>query len=101
MLDGFQQAEDNLAALRILESESEDQHRATAASLRAWQMFNQRYQGGLELYLQVVVAQTTTLSNQRNDIDLMRRQLQAIVLLVKAVGGGHNNCHDPEPGTHR
>ena len=87
-LQAFQQVEDNLAALRILQKESDQQHHATDASLRTLETFQQRYEGGLELYLQVVVAQTTALANQRNDIDLMRRQLDASVLLIKALGGG-------------
>jgi outer membrane protein TolC len=38
--------------------------------------------------LQVVTSQTTALANERNDIDLMRRRLEANVLLIKAAGGG-------------
>ncbi len=88
VLQGFQQVEDTLTALRVLQTESENQQRATAASLRALKAFNERYEGGLELYLQVVVAQTTALGNQRNDIDITQRQLDASVLLIKALGGG-------------
>jgi NodT family efflux transporter outer membrane factor (OMF) lipoprotein len=84
----FQQVEDNLAALRILETERKQQNRATAASLESLDTFQARYEGGLELYLQVVASQTTALANQRNDIDLERRQLDASVLLIKALGGG-------------
>jgi NodT family efflux transporter outer membrane factor (OMF) lipoprotein len=87
-LTAFQQVEDNLAALRILESESEQQHRATTAALQSLQIFQERYAGGLDLYLEVVTSQTTTLADQRNEIDIMRRQLDASVLLIKAVGGG-------------
>jgi NodT family efflux transporter outer membrane factor (OMF) lipoprotein len=87
-LQAFQQVEDNLAALRILETERKQQDRATATSLESLDTFQARYEGGLELYLQVVTSQTTALANQRNDIDLMRRQLDASVLLIKALGGG-------------
>jgi outer membrane protein TolC len=89
-LQAFQQVEDNLSALRILQTEKEQQHRATAASLASLDTFQERYEGGLELYLQVITSQTTALANQRNDIDLMRRQLDASVLLIKALGGGWN-----------
>jgi outer membrane protein TolC len=47
-----------------------------------------RYAGGVDTYLQVVTSQTTALSNEQNDIDIRRRQLDASVLLIKAVGGG-------------
>lgn len=89
-LQAFQQVEDNLAALQLLNTEREQQHRATAASLQSLDTFEARYKGGVELYLDVVVSQTEALSNQRNDIELMRRQLDANVLLIKALGGGWN-----------
>jgi NodT family efflux transporter outer membrane factor (OMF) lipoprotein len=87
-LTAFQQVEDNLAALRILQTESEQQHRATTAALQSLQTFEQRYEGGLDLYLEVITSQTTALGDQRNDIDIERRQLDASVLLIKALGGG-------------
>ena len=89
-LTAFQQVEDNLVALRVLNQEAEHQHQATLAAESAEQIFNNRYVGGLDTYLQVVTAQTTALSNERNDIDIMRRQMDASVLLVKALGGGWN-----------
>jgi NodT family efflux transporter outer membrane factor (OMF) lipoprotein len=89
-LTAFQQVEDNLVALRVLNQEADHQHQATAAAESAEQIFNNRYVGGLDTYLQVVTAQTTALSNERNDIDIMRRQMDASVLLIKALGGGWN-----------
>lgn len=96
VLTGFQQVEDNLAAIRILQDETTNQHEATEASQRALTTFTQRYEGGLELYLQVIVAQTTALQNQRNDITLMQRQLDASVLLIKALGGGWSTQQLPK-----
>jgi outer membrane protein TolC len=87
-LQAFQQVEDNLGALRILQTETEQQHHATTEALASLDIFQARYEGGLELYLQVITSQTTALANQRNDIELMRRQLDASVLLIKALGGG-------------
>ncbi len=89
-LNAFQQVEDNLAALRVLNQEAEHQHKATLAAQSAEQIFNNRYVGGLDTYLQVVTAQTTALNNERNEIDIMRRQMDASVLLIKALGGGWN-----------
>jgi NodT family efflux transporter outer membrane factor (OMF) lipoprotein len=86
-LSAFQQVEDNLAALRILQTESGQQHHATTAALQSLQIFEQRYAGGLDLYLQVITSQTTALADQRNEIDITRRQLDASVLLIKALGG--------------
>jgi NodT family efflux transporter outer membrane factor (OMF) lipoprotein len=87
-LTAFQQVEDNLAALRILEQEGAEQQRAVASAEESLQLFTNRYRGGVDNYLQVIIAQTTTLQNQRNDIDILRRRMDASVLLVKAIGGG-------------
>jgi NodT family efflux transporter outer membrane factor (OMF) lipoprotein len=89
-LTAFQQVEDNLAVLRILAGESQQQHNATAAAEETLRIFMNRYSGGIDTYLQVVTSQTTALSNEQNDIDIRRRQLDASVLLIKALGGDWN-----------
>jgi NodT family efflux transporter outer membrane factor (OMF) lipoprotein len=89
-LTAFQQVEDNLAVLRILAGESQQQHSATAAAEETLRIFMNRYAGGIDTYLQVVTSQTTALSNEQNDIDIRRRQLVASVLLIKALGGDWN-----------
>lgn len=95
-LTAFQQVEDNLTALRVLNAEAAHQHQATQAAQSAQQIFNNRYVGGIDTYLQVVTAQTTALINERNDIDIMRRQMDASVLLIKALGGGWNTTQLPK-----
>ncbi|MEO6910648.1 MAG: efflux transporter outer membrane subunit [Edaphobacter sp.] len=95
-LTAFQQVEDNLAALRVLRQEAEYQRQATLSAQSAQQIFNNRYVGGIDTYLQVVTAQTTALTNERNDIDIMRRQMNASVLLIKALGGGWNAASLPK-----
>ncbi len=87
-LTAFQQVEDNLAALRVLEKEAQQQRQATASAQESLSLFQTRYEGGVDTYLQVVTWQTAALQNQRADIDLMRRRLDASVLLIKALGGG-------------
>ncbi|MDW5265853.1 MULTISPECIES: efflux transporter outer membrane subunit [Acidobacteriaceae] len=95
-LTAFQQVEDNLTALRVLNAEAAHQHQATQSAQSAQQIFNNRYVGGIDTYLQVVTAQTTALINERNDIDIMRRQMDASVLLIKALGGGWNTTNLPK-----
>ena len=87
-LTAFQQVEDNLAALRILDQESSQQRAAVQSAEEALQLFNNRYQGGVDSYLQVITAQTTALTNERTEIDILRRRMDASVLLIKALGGG-------------
>ena len=94
-LTAFQQVEDNLAALRVLEREAQEQHAATAAAEHSLQLFNDRYEGGVDTYLQVITWQTAALNNERNDILIQQRRLQASVLLIKALGGGWNASSIP------
>jgi NodT family efflux transporter outer membrane factor (OMF) lipoprotein len=94
-LTAFQEVEDNLAALRILEKEAQQQREATVSAEESLQLFTNRYEGGVDNYLQVITAQTVLLTNQRNDIDIQRRRMDASVLLVKAVGGGWDTSQLP------
>jgi NodT family efflux transporter outer membrane factor (OMF) lipoprotein len=95
-LTALQQVEDNLAALRILEQEARQQQEATASAQESLQIFNERYIGGADPYLQVLTAQTTALQNERNDVDILRRRMDASVLLIKALGGGWNASQLPQ-----
>jgi PAS domain S-box-containing protein len=87
-LTALQQVEDNLAALRILEQEAQQQKDATVSAQESLQVFTDRYIGGADPYLQVLTAQTIALQNERNDVDILRRRMDASVLLIKALGGG-------------
>jgi outer membrane protein TolC len=89
-LAAFQQVDDNLAALRILEAEAGQQHRAVVSAQESLQLFTNRYKGGVDTYLQVVTSQTAALANERNETDIQRRRMDATVLLIKALGGGWN-----------
>jgi NodT family efflux transporter outer membrane factor (OMF) lipoprotein len=94
-LTAFQQVEDNLAALHALETESHQQRAATESAQQSLDLFNTRYEGGVDTYLQVVTAQTIALQNQRNEIEIMRRRLEASILLIKALGGGWTTAQLP------
>ena len=54
------------------------------------------YKGGVDTYLQVITAQTIEFANERNAIDILRRRLDASVLLVKALGGGWDVSNLPQ-----
>jgi NodT family efflux transporter outer membrane factor (OMF) lipoprotein len=90
VLTGFQEVEDNLAALRILAEEAEVQNAAVQAAERSLEISNDRYQGGIVAYLEVLTAQSALLANQRTAVDLLQRRMTASVLLIKALGGGWN-----------
>jgi NodT family efflux transporter outer membrane factor (OMF) lipoprotein len=95
-LAAFQEVEDNLAALRELDTEAQQQHVATDSAQQSLDLFQTRYEGGVDTYLQVITWQESALFNERNDIDIMRRRLEASVLLIKALGGGWNTSRLPQ-----
>jgi NodT family efflux transporter outer membrane factor (OMF) lipoprotein len=95
LLSAFQQVEDNLAALRILEQESAKQQQAVQSAERSLALSTNRYKGGLVTYLEVITAQSTALSNQRTAVDILTRRMNSSVLLIKALGGGWNAASLP------
>jgi NodT family efflux transporter outer membrane factor (OMF) lipoprotein len=88
ILVAFQEVEDNLAALRILEQEAETQNGAVAAAEHSLSLSVTRYKGGVTNYLEVTTAQTAALADEVTAVNLLSRRLSASVLLIKAIGGG-------------
>jgi multidrug efflux system outer membrane protein len=88
VLIAFQDAEDQLAALRILSGEAQSELDAVADAQRAEEIAMNRYKSGLVGYLDVLVAQTTLLSNQRTVAQISGQRMVATVVFVKALGGG-------------
>ena len=88
VLTGFQQVEDNIAALRILESEAQVQAEAVKAAQQTVAVFTNQYKAGIVNYLAVIVAQTAALTNERAAITIRGNRFNAAVLLIKALGGG-------------
>jgi NodT family efflux transporter outer membrane factor (OMF) lipoprotein len=88
VLVAFQGVEDNLAALRILEAEAEQQGKAVQAAKTTLLLALNRYQGGVTTYLEVITAQSAALTATRTAVDLLTRRMTAAVLLIKALGGG-------------
>jgi len=88
LLTAFQEVEDNLAALRILEQEAHTQDQAVAAAQRSLELANNRYKGGVTTYLEVITSESIALSDQRTAVEIAGRRMNASVLLIKALGGG-------------
>ena len=95
VLNAFQEVEDNLSALRILQDEAKTQDAAVAASQHSLELSTNRYKGGVSNYLEVITAQSLALSDQRVAVDILRRRVAAAVLLIKALGGGWNASQLP------
>lgn len=87
VLVAFQQVEDGLSGLALLDQASKTQQAAVADSRRALEIANDRYTGGVTTYLDVITAQTTLLTNERLATQLLGQQMTTAVFLVKALGG--------------
>jgi len=97
VLQSFQDVEDGLSTMRILNLESGQQAKAVIDSDRSLRLSTLQYKRGLTNYLQVITAQTIALSNQRTAVDITSRQATASVQLIKALGGGWDTSQIPHP----
>ncbi len=97
VLTGFQEVEDNLAALRILEEQAHVQDKAVEAARQALTMTTNQYKAGTISFLNVMTAQAAALSNQQTAVQILGDRLAASVQLVKALGGGWNVAMLPTP----
>ena len=96
VLTGFQQVEDNVAALRILEHEAQVQDRAVVAAQKYLDLANTRYVGGVTSYLEVTTAQSAALSDELTAVNILGRRMVNAVTLVQALGGGWNSSELPQ-----
>ncbi len=87
-LSAWREVEDQLAALRYLESESVTQSNAVEAQREALAQARYRYQAGIVTFLEVVVNQNALLAAELTAADIHLRQMTANVLLIKGLGGG-------------
>lgn len=90
VLSAFEDVEDSLAALRVLQDEAKTQDAAVEAAQHSLALSNNRYKGGVATYLEVITAQSIALSDQRVAVEIAGRRMTASVSLIKAIGGGWN-----------
>jgi NodT family efflux transporter outer membrane factor (OMF) lipoprotein len=95
VLTGFQQVEDNLAAVRILEDEAKVQDDAVLAAQTSLKLSVTRYKGGVTSYLEVITAQSAALANEVTAVNILGRRMANTVLLIQALGGGWNRSSLP------
>jgi NodT family efflux transporter outer membrane factor (OMF) lipoprotein len=96
VLTGFQQVEDNVAALRILDHEAQVQEKAVVAAQKYLELANTRYVGGVTSYLEVTTAESAALSDEITAVTILGRRMVAAVTLVQALGGGWNSSELPQ-----
>jgi outer membrane protein TolC len=88
VLTAYQDVEDNLAALRQLQAESETDAAAVKATGTALQQAQDRYNAGIVTFLEVATAEAAALQAQITAVNIQARRMSASVLLIKALGGG-------------
>ena len=95
VLTAFQQVEDNLSALRVMQQEALTVDKAVASARRALTISTEQYKAGTTSYLTVITEQATALAAERTAVELLTRRQTASVLLVQALGGGWDNSQLP------
>jgi outer membrane protein TolC len=100
VLTAFQQVEDFLAADRILAEQTAKQTQAVASAREFFRLEFDRYQLGIDPYINVLTAQTTLLAAEQSLVNLQTQRMTAIVQLIAALGGGWDRSQLPEAAPH-
>jgi len=95
VLTAFQQVEDNLAALRVLEDEAQAESEAVKAAQNSLDISTYQYKAGTVNYLTVITEQAILLQDQVQAVNILTRRMSASVLLIEALGGGWNTSKLP------
>ena len=98
VLTGFQQVEDNLAALGILKNEAQVQDEAVRAARQSLAVSTNQYKAGTINRIALLVVETVALTNEITAITILGSRMSANVLLIEALGGGWNAADLPPVG---
>lgn len=97
VLTAFQQVEDFLAAERILSEQTEKQKEAVGSAQQFFDLEFDRYQTGIDPYIDVLTAQNTLLADQQSLVNLQTQRMTSEVELIVALGGGWDHTELPSP----
>lgn len=87
VLTAMQEVEDGISGMAALERAHTQAGVAIASAQRVLDLANNRYEGGVATYLEVISAQQGLLAGERLSAQLLGQRLLAAVFLVKALGG--------------
>jgi outer membrane protein, multidrug efflux system len=90
VLTAMEEVENGITGLATLERAERQANASVRSAQRAFDIANDRYKGGVDTYLDVITAQQTLLTNQRQAVQIQGQQFTTAVFLVKALGGGWN-----------
>jgi len=97
VLTAFQQVEDSMAAVRILSKQIQQQEQAVQSAQQFLELSQARYETGVDTYLNVIIAQTTLLTDQQQLASLHTQEMTSSVQLIEALGGGWDRSQLPTP----
>jgi NodT family efflux transporter outer membrane factor (OMF) lipoprotein len=92
----FNEVEDKLSDLRILEQEEMAERAAVADAQHSLDISNKRYKGGATTYLEVLTAEATLIQNQRTQATLRSRRYASSIELIRSLGGGWDASQIPK-----
>lgn len=96
-LTAFQQVEDYLAATRILSQQVIKERQAVDAAQTTLDLEKERFQAGIDPYIDVTTAQVTLLTDQESLVTLQIQEAVAAIELIQALGGGWDLTQLPTP----
>lgn len=99
VLSAFQQVEDELSSLRILEQQAAAQDLAVTTAERAVQLTLNQYQAGTVAYTAVITEQTIALGDEQAAVTILGNRLVASASLIEALGGGWDRSDLPAAAT--
>jgi multidrug efflux system outer membrane protein len=88
VLTAMEEVENGITGLATLERAERQASASVRSAQRAFDIATDRYKGGVDTYLDVITAQQTLLTNERQAVQIQGQQLTTAVFLVKALGGG-------------
>ncbi len=88
VLTAFQQIEDELVALRVLEQQAAAEDIAVASTRHAVEVTLNQYLAGTVAYTSVITEQTLLLGDEQTALAIQQSRLVASVTLIEALGGG-------------
>jgi NodT family efflux transporter outer membrane factor (OMF) lipoprotein len=99
VLTAFQQVEDELVALRVLERQALVEDAAVKSIRRATEIALNEYRAGTVAYTTVITEQTQELTDEQTALTIRQNRLVASVTLVQALGGGWDTLELPSKGS--
>jgi outer membrane protein TolC len=96
VLTAFQQVEDALSNLRILQQQAAAEATAVESARRATEVTLNSYRAGTVAYTSVITEQTLLLGDEQTALSIQQSRLVASVALIEALGGGWSTAALPD-----